>query len=194
MKRIFATNPNLLYASVIVLFSMSARAQETTPGFGRHSIGINIGHLHSFSGVDENGDRKVAVLPYWGLDYNFQISSKFILGLHTDFISESFKVEKNVGGSHKEIVERSFPIAPALMGIYNASHHWSFGFGAGAEFAKEGNYFLNRVGIEYGVELKRGWELLGIVQYDIRWNAYDSWTISLGIAKMFGNTAGSRKQ
>jgi hypothetical protein len=162
------------------------RAQEKAPFKPFHSVGINIGHEHAFSGIDENGNKQMTAMPYWGLDYNFQFARKFAIGLHTDFITESFKVEKNLESGEKEVVERSFPISPALMGFYKPTEHWSFGLGMGAEFEKEENYLLNRVAIEYGVEIKNGWEVFGVLQYDIRWKAYDTWTIGLGISKALG--------
>ncbi|KIC93038.1 hypothetical protein [Flavihumibacter solisilvae] len=171
---------------VFLSASLASCAQEKKEFKSRHSIGLNIGHEHSFSGKDENGDRKVAVLAYWGLDYNFQFAARFAVGLHTDYIIESFKIEKDLAGADNEVVERSHPIAPALMGIFKPNERWSFGLGMGAEFAKEENYALNRLAVEYGAEIRNGWEVFGVLQYDIRWNAYDTWTIGLGISKTFG--------
>jgi hypothetical protein len=151
-----------------------------------HSLGIAIGHAHSFKGVDENGGRKNSVLPFFGLDYNYQFAPKWSLGLHTDFINETFVVEKTESDGTVEELERSRPIAPALMGMYNLSHRWKLGIGVGAEFAKEGNYLLNRAAIEYACPIRKGWEVFGAFQYDIRWSAYDTWTLGLGIAYAFG--------
>lgn len=103
--------------------------------------------------------------------------------MHTDFITETFKVEKNLESGEHEIVERSFPVAPAIMGFYKPTEHWSFGLGMGAEFEKEENYVLNRIAVEYGAEIRNGWEVFGVLQYDVRWKAYDTWTIGLGISK-----------
>lgn len=147
-----------------------------------HSIGIAIGHAHAFNGVGEDGKRKTLVLPYFGLDYNFQINQKWAIGVHTDFINETFVVEKH--GSTQEL-ERSRPIAPAAMAMYNFNHHWKIGLGMGGEFAKEGNLWLNRASIEYVCPIRKGWEVFGAFQYDIRWNAFDTWTIGLGIAYAF---------
>ncbi|MDI3320614.1 hypothetical protein [Pinibacter soli] len=160
--------------------------EKESPFKPRHSVGINIGHEHSFGGIDENGNKESIILPYWGIDYNFQFSRKFAIGLHTDFITESFKVERTVEGDEQEIVERSSPIAPAVMGFYKPTEHWSFGVGMGGEFAKGENYVLNRIAVEYGVEIKKAWEVFGALQYDVRWKAYDTWTIGLGISKSFG--------
>ncbi|MDH7461900.1 hypothetical protein QEG73_11450 [Chitinophagaceae bacterium 26-R-25] len=170
----------------ILFNNVNVYAQDKEPFKPKHSLGLNIGHEQSFSGVDENGKRKLVGLPYWGLDYNFQFARKFAIGLHTDFVTETFKVEKNLEAGEKEVVERSFPIAPAVMGFYKPTEHWSFGLGMGAEFEKEENYVLNRIAIEYGAEIRNGWEVFGVLQYDIRWNAYDTWTIGLGISKAFG--------
>lgn len=152
-----------------------------------HSLGINIGHANAFSGVDPvGGGRKTLVLPYWGIDYTVHLSPKFALGLHTDLIVETFEVEKDINGSSAEVIERTKPIAPALMGLYSPNERWSFGLGMGAEFAKEDNLLLNRLGVEYAAPIRGGWEVFGILQYDIRWDAYDTWTIGLGIAKHLG--------
>jgi hypothetical protein len=151
-----------------------------------HVLDFAIGHAHSFKGVDENGGRKTTVLPFFGLGYNYQFAPKWALGLHTDFINETFVVEKTEEDGTVEELERSRPIAPALMGIYNLSHRWKLGIGMGAEFAKEGNYLLNRAAIEYACPIRKGWEVFGAFQYDIRWSAYDTWTIGLGIAYAFG--------
>lgn len=151
-----------------------------------HSLGLTIGHEHSFNGVNAEGKKETLILPFWGLDYNFQFAPKFAIGLHTDFIVESFKVEKNLDGDEGETVERSRPVAPAIMGFYKPCEHWSFGLGMGGEFAKEENYLLTRAAVEYGVEMRKGWEVSGSLQYDFRWKAYDTWTIGLGISKAMG--------
>jgi outer membrane protein W len=152
--------------------------------FKPHStLGVVISHAHLFSGVDENGNKKALSLSSWGLDYTYHLSPKWAVGLHTDIILESYKVEKHQGD---QAIERSYPIAPAIVGIYKLNHHWNFLVGAGAEFAKEENFFLTRFGVEYGVEIRNGWEVFGSLAYDIKWDGYDSWLLGLGISKAFG--------
>lgn len=172
------------------LFSNKITAQESEEKevFKPHyQIGISINHVHVFEGIDDNGNKEVLALPAWGIDYTYHISQKWAIGLHTDFIIEKFKVEKDLeSGEEDETIERSYPIAPALMGIYKLNEHWSFLLGMGGEFAKEEDFLLTRAGAEYGYELPKGWEVFGTFSYDIKWNAYDSWGIGLGIAKNFG--------
>jgi hypothetical protein len=147
------------------------------------SISLVISHANIFNGTDENGKKQLLDMASWGLDYNYHFSPKWAIGLHTDIILESYKVEGKEDG---EVIERSSPIAPALLGIYKPNHHWSLMAGAGAEFAKEDNFFLIRVGGEYGVEIRNGWEVFGSLAYDIKWGAYDTWILGMGISKAFG--------
>lgn len=180
----------LLLFSLTCFYSTNITAQESQEKetfSSHHQIGISINHVHVFDGRDDQGNKKALTLPAWAIDYTYHLSQKWAIGLHTDIIIEKFKVEKDLeGGEDKETVERSYPIAPALMGIYKANEHWSFLLGFGGEFAKEEDYFLTRAGVEYGYELPKGWEVFGTFSYDIKWNAYDSWGVGLGIAKNFG--------
>lgn len=184
----------LFFFITSILFSFSALAQEhpnAAAASGKfkpvHSLGIAIGHAQVFEGRDAEGNKQVLSLPFWGIDYNLQLSHKWIIALHTDIITETFKVEKHLdNGEETEVVERTKPIAPAILGIYKPNDHWGMGLGVGGEFAKEENYFLMRAGVEYGTEIRNGWEVFGGITYDFRWNAYDTWTIGLGISKSLG--------
>ncbi len=152
-----------------------------------HSLGLVIGHAQVFKGLDAAGNRKVLSLPSWGIDYTYMFKPKWGIGLHTDIIVETFEVEKHLeSGGHDEVVERSRPIAPALVGIYKPGPHWGFHIGTGLEYAREATFFLTRAGAEYSAELRGGWEVFGSLNYDFKWNAYDTWTIGLGISKVLG--------
>lgn len=198
--RSWPTN-SMLYALVRVMGMCCCMISCTHDGKGqtegdfrpKHNIGLNIGHAHSLHGVEEDGSSKTLILPYWGFDYNFQFAQRFALGVHVDYINEDFEVEKNLA-SGSQTVERSRPVAPALVGFYKPGERWSVGLGIGGEFSKEENYLLNRGAVEYGVEIRKGWEVFGVLQYDIRWNAYDTWTIGLGISKAFGKRNRDEKQ
>ena len=148
-----------------------------------HELGLAIGHAQVFEGRDDNGKKKTLSLPSWGIDYNYFFHPKWGIGLHTDIIVESFEVE---GENNVSVIERSHPVAPALMGVYKPTHHWSFLLGIGIELAKEENFTLTRAGIEYGGELPKRWEVFGSLSYDFKWNAYDTWVIGIGIAKKLG--------
>lgn len=149
---------------------------------GSHRITLVLSHANVYQGI-KDGDTKWLSLPSWGLDYDYRLSDRWAIGLHTDIIVESFEVKTNLS-NEEETIKRSSPIAPALVGIFKATKHSSFLFGMGAEFAKEENLFLSRAGYEWGTEIKGDWELGFSLCYDFRWDAYDSFLIGIGISKI----------
>ena len=152
----------------------------------RHEVALLLAHTHVAQGVNADGDLTWLALPSWGLNYNFWFTPKWAIGLHTDLINETFKVEENL--SEEEVVptvERTRPIAPAIMVSYRPHHHWAFTLGAGQEFAKEGDLLLLRAGTEYTIHLGGPWETSGSLAYDFRFDAYDSWTLGIGITRTF---------
>lgn len=147
----------------------------------RHRVSLMIGHTHIPSGESE-GEKKLFSVPSWGLDYNFQINRKWALGLHSDFITETFSVIDFEGNQE---FERERPLTMTLVGIYKPHERWSFLAGAGKEFAREENLSLLRLGIERGWEIENDWEVFATIQYDLKFGVYDSWMIGAGFSKGF---------
>ncbi|MEZ4739840.1 MAG: hypothetical protein R2818_10940 [Flavobacteriales bacterium] len=188
--RIVHGRPHLLVAMAFLLLSvMAAQAQEEGGGpaeEGRHEIGLLVCHSAVSQGIDADGDRSWLVLPSWGLNYNYWLSERWAIGLHTDLISETFRVTEDLKeGEEKPVIERTRPVAPALMASYRPHEHWSFILGMGEEFAKEGNLTLMRAGMEYSIHLSGAWETSGSFAYDFRFDAYDSFTFGFGVARRF---------
>jgi hypothetical protein len=172
----------LLIIVLILINTAFAQERENEIFKPHHSLGFVVGHTNVSQGV-ENGDRKWLSLPSFALDYNYVFSPKWSIGLHNDLIIESYKVET----SEDEVLERSSPFATAIVGGFKPGKHFTFQAGLGGEFAKEENFFLTRLGVEYGLEIRNGWEFIANVIYDIKWNAYDSYAVGMGISKSFGN-------
>ena len=156
--------------------------EEVEESEGRHSLGLVIAHSRIGQGRDADGNKQFTSVPSFALDYNYWLAPKFAIGIHTDFLNENFYIESEDEG---KLIERERPIAPALMGTYKPGEHWSFGLGFGGEFAKGENYFVTRVGIEYGVEIRNGWEVLATLTHDFRAKAYNVTSLGLGIEKHF---------
>jgi hypothetical protein len=178
----------LLVAVLLVHFSGSAQEKEepVVPEHARHEVSLLIAHTGVSQGVNVNGERGWLMLPSWGLNYNYWLSERWAIGLHTDLITETFVVKENHNEAKGEPeVERTRPIAPAIMASFRPHHHWAFTLGAGAEFAQEGDLFLMRAGTEYTIHLGGPWETSGSFAYDLRSNAYDSYTLGIGITRTF---------
>ena len=178
----------LVLAATLLMASGSVHAQEErgSKEHARHEVSLLIAHTTVSQGINVDGERTWLMLPSWGLNYNYWLSQRWAIGLHTDLITETFVVTENHNEAEGEPeVERTRPIAPAIMASYRPHHHWAFTGGAGAEFAKEGDLFLMRAGTEYTIHLGGPWETSGSFAYDFRFDAYDSYTLGIGITRTF---------
>ena len=155
--------------------------------FYRHSIALMLGHSHISQGRQADGGKKFLVVPSIMLDYNYYFNEKWSIGWHNDLINENFFVERHIGSHGEETeLERERPIASLAMIGYKFSPHFTFNAGAGGEFAKGENFFVSRIGFEGGWHLHdSSWEFVAAINYDIKWDAYDTWNLSAGIAKRF---------
>jgi hypothetical protein len=175
----------LLLLCFLLTFSLGALAQseagekEENESESKHSFSFVIGHARIGQGRNAEGDKEFLTVASLAFDYNYWFSERWAVGLHTDFLNENFFIENEEG----EILERERPIAPAIMGVYKPSEHWAISFGVGKEYSNEQNFTLTRLSIEYGVEIRKGWEVFGVLSQDFRWTAYNVTTLGLGLSK-----------
>lgn len=153
----------------------------------KHTIALMLGHTHISEGRDVAGDSKWLAVPSFALDYNYWLTDKWAIGWHNDIIIESFIVERHLsGGGEQEILEREYPIASLVMGTYKVLPHLGVTLGAGGEFASGENFFMIRGGFEFGFHFKDpSWEFLTGINYDIKFDAYDIWNLTVGVGKRF---------
>ena len=173
-----------LIAAFLLMSCSKGFSQENQPEEKfkpHHSIGILLGHAQIRQGANEENIKWLA-MPSFALDYNYSFSEKWSLGLHNDVVMESFKVES----FDEEVIERDKPIASVITAGFKPGNHFTYQLGLGAEFSKEENLALARIGAEYGLEIKNNWEFIANLVYDLKWNAYDSFGLSVGISKSFG--------
>jgi len=150
----------------------------------KHRIAVIIGHAHVPEGIDKAGNKQWLVLPTWGLDYDYRITSRWAVGVHTDIIVENFELEEHFG-EEQAVLERSRPLATTLVVTFKPGQHLTYILGGGAEIAPEETFGLIRLGLEYGWELPEEWELGISLMNDFKINAYNSWVLGLGVSKFF---------
>ena len=170
----------------ITLFLMShflffGQEKEVEVFKKHHTLGFMLSHTNVSQGVND-GEKTWLSLPSFALDYNYVFSSKWSIGVHNDVIIEKFIVETN----NSTELERSTPIASVAVIGYKPWEHFTLEVGLGGEFAKEENLALTRLGLEYSLEMGKDWEFISNFVYDIKWNAYDSFSIGVGVAKSLG--------
>ena len=171
--------------SVCALLAQEESAEEeasTEEGY-KNMISVEIGHAHVSEGVN-NGETEWLVVPSWAINYNRILNHQWKVGLHTDIILEEFIVRAN-NRSDEEDIERSHPISMVAAASYKPIHWLSLIAGAGAEYAPEETFTLIRLGLEPGIEISHRWELVCSMVYDIKVDAYNNWTLGVGVARLF---------
>lgn len=167
--------------------SYSFKAQENNSTHkkkpSKHAVIFIISHTQINEGLDENGEKQWLSLPSWGINYNYSLSQKWAIGLHTDIVVEDFVVNNH--SKQDEIIERSYPIASAFVTSFKPGKYFSFLLGSGGEFSKGNHLFLVRAGIEYGLHINHNLEFIANVVNDYKFNAYNSWSLGMGIAYKF---------
>lgn len=149
----------------------------------RHSIAFLVSHTHITKGI-RNGDTASISVPSFGLNYNYRIAEKWAIGLHTDIIIEEFVVERSIfeGGR----LERELPLATILAGTYKIIEGLGLVAGLGAEWEKNENFALIRLGTDYGIHIPGPkMEVIIGLNYDILIDSYNSLNFGIGIAKLF---------
>jgi len=149
----------------------------------RHMVQIMIGHTHIADGRNEDGEKEWLILPSWALNYNYKFDESWQIGFHSDIIIDKFEIELE---HDKVIVERSRPIALAIMGGYKTRSPFTLLLGGGIEFESHKNLGFVRFGVEPGWHFGEGkWEVSAIAEYEIKFDHYNSWLVGLGIARLF---------
>ena len=178
-----------LAALVSLLISPpAAQAQEHQPeheteDHPRHMISLEIGHSHLSEGV-RNGEKEWIIVPSWAINYSYLLSEKWIVGLHTDIIIENFEVESN-RSDEAGTIKRTRPVSMVGAVAYKPLPRLAVITGAGFEYAPEETFALFRLGLEPSIELSHKWEIIFSVVYDIKVDAYNNWSMGMGVARLF---------
>ncbi|WP_407431040.1 hypothetical protein [Arcticibacter sp.] len=150
-----------------------------------YKITLALGHAHIHEGV-QAGEEKWLMMPSWAFNADYVINKHWALGLHNDLILEDFTVEEHLHQVDHKMLERSRPFATKVVGTYKPGNHLGLMVGVGDEITKEENLFLSTVGVDYGIHLHGGWEVVGELTYDVKWKSYDTWVLGFGVSKFIG--------
>jgi len=172
--------------AIISLASTTAWAQEIGEAdhvhdkIKRFRVSAAIGH--TFLPKKTRLGTDLAVLPTFNFDIEYWFSSRLGAGFHNDLELVTFQV-KNLPDD--VIIEREYPILITFDLIYRLHKGLTIYGGPGVEFEKNENFFVTRLGLEYEIELHRGWDVYPTIFYDMRRNAYDTFSIGVGFGKRF---------
>lgn len=172
--------------------SLTEKEQESFKN--AHRITLAMGHSYIRKGFDHNTSPRGILVPSWMLDYDYWLTNRLALGLQSDVVIDDFMVEDHLGGSEEIVFKRSFPVSVVPAVLVKPWKNLVCLAGAGRDFAPEGNFWLYRTGVEYGFNLPKQLELNLSLTYDIKVDAYDMWTLGVGVSKvMLPHHAGHHK-
>ena len=163
--------------------SLAQHEETTHPSSPEHTSGyVRLAVLigHTFIPKGPSHDR--LAVPSWGVDLEYWINHKWGFGLHNDIEIETFLVDHD---GHEEVLTREYPLVLTLDALYKPWKQLVLLVGPGWEFEPTEDFFLVRAGVEYEFEMGHGWDFSPTFFYDSRRNAYDTWTIALGVGKRF---------
>ena len=186
----------IVFMGILLSFSLATRAQEVGdkdvphPGervreHHEHSLSVLLSHTHILNGFESGGIRGIN-RPSWMLAYNYSLSERWALGIHGDIITETFEVEAHGSESEEELLERKYPVSLVGAASYKVIDHLAIQVGGGFETDGSETFGLVRFGLEPFLRISNRIELLLNLNYDIKIDAYDNWTLGFGIAYGLG--------
>ncbi len=157
------------------------RAGERVREHHKHSLSVLLSHTHILNGVENGGIRGIN-RPSWMLAYNYSLSERWALGVHGDIITEAFEVEPHGSENEAGLLERNYPVSLVGAASYKVIDHLAVQVGGGFETDGSETFGLVRFGLEPFLRISNRIELLLNLNYDIKIDAYDNWTLGFGIA------------
>lgn len=179
MKRISIVFISIfLYSASFAQESIPKKEAEKWHPYHRISVMMANGHIPSINTA--SGAFKNTIVPVWGFDYDYWFHPRWAVGLHNDLIIQQFKVVKEEGGA---LVERVRPFSTSVTALYKATEHLIVTAGMGQEWEKTEHLRLYDVGVEYGWELPKDWELSVNGKFEKKLSVYSTWLFGIGISK-----------
>lgn len=143
------------------------------------AIALILGYTHIPEARVEGETTESENLPTIGLDFFYQISDRWKFGAVIDF--ELSKYEVDFKGDR---LPRETALVTGVVAGFEILPRWGIIFGPGIEFESNKNLFILRLGMEYGFEIGRSWEIFPSVNYDFK-QEFSSYSIGLGFGKSF---------
>jgi hypothetical protein len=162
--------------------SENAVEEETS---GMHRLTILMANAFIPAADNIAGQNSVFIVPAWGINYDYWLNHKIGFGVHNTLILQQYKIEKS---REEIIIERSFPVVVTGEILFKPFKNLTVSAGAGREFEKHESFTVVNLGLEYGFELRPGFELSLNLLYDNKIDGYDSWMFGVGFSKFFSKT------
>lgn len=174
----FSKTIHLLLSTCLLMYPGVIMAQENEEAEHKPKIRGAIMMANSHVPKSYEGDKKVSVIPTWGVDVDYFFHNRWSVAVQADIKLQDFDVKVE-----DQELERIRPVALAGVLHYHALRHWSFYVGPGVELEKNENLFLVRAGTEYSFEISEDFEIGLNLIYENKDEVYDTWTFGIAFNK-----------
>lgn len=179
-----------LFVILVILFAFETTIGQThepehqssdihNHEFKKFRVAVNLAHAYIPTASIE--DNNLAVIPVWGLDFQYWFNPNWGIALKNDI--EIAKYTINSDGSDEL---RTNPIIISLPLFYSPwDNGLAFFTGPGIELEGHANFSIFRFGIAYELEFGNHWDFAPEVVYDLKDGHINSLTIAIGVGKRF---------
>jgi len=172
---------SLLFITSFIGAQEAIEQENEEAFFFRHSISIGVSNSFIPNTI-KNSENNVLIVPTVGFNYDYWLSEKWGIGIHSDLSLQNFEIERE---GREQIVKREAPFSTALVVDYKLHPSWIIYAGYGAEWEKSETLQLLRLGTSYGIELEKNWELGFSLGYDYKINAFSTFILGLEFTKRY---------
>lgn len=183
--------------AVLLTLSLQVNAQHETEEaehelahaeHGKHKIAAFMGFTHIDKAFYEHETHEESTgkwVPTIGLEYYYDLSKRFDVGLVTDIELDQYYINT----SEETELERNNVWVTAVVARFKPIHRLGIIAGPGFETefigkSKSETFFVFKVGVDYEVEIAKGWELSPVFSYDFK-EEYGAYSFGMSIGKRF---------
>ncbi|WP_299700129.1 hypothetical protein [uncultured Pontibacter sp.] len=136
---------------------------------------------HTYIGTQTTAGKGMLIVPSLGLDLEYWFNDTWGIGSHNDLELISFEVERG----RENFLRRETPLLFTLDALWKPWKGLVLLAGPGIEVEPHENLFVFRAGLEYEIEIGSHWDIAPTVFYDNRVDAYDTFSVGIGLGKRF---------
>jgi hypothetical protein len=136
---------------------------------------------HTYIGTRTSEGTGTLIVPSLGLDLEYWFNERWGIGSHNDIELISFEVERG----RENFLRRETPLLFTVDALWKPWKGLVLLAGPGIEVEPNENLFVFRAGLEYEIEFGSHWDIAPTIFYDNRADAYDTFSMGIGIGKRF---------
>ena len=170
-------NALLVFGLILTLFQ-SAKAQEEH--FSRHRIAPLVGYIFVPEQRDYIEEKAFSIIPAIGLDYEYRVTEKWGIGSYNDIELTNYYIVTD----DNSYLERERVFITAVCVFFEVGENMSAYAGGGYEMDVHENFFVYRAGVEYKVDIRKGWDTAFGLSFDFK-EVYKSFGFTIAFGKKF---------